>query len=54
MIKWQEVAKKWLKLKESRKQHICGIHRLTINNQVKNLQVVLKEGPFVNFGIFLT
>ena len=34
----QEVAKKWLKLKLSRKPHICGIRRLrvkTIDNKIE-------------------
>ena len=45
----QEVAKKWLKLKQSRKPHICGIRRLSVNSQVKNSRVVSKKGPFVIF-----
>ena len=27
----QEVAKKWLTLKQSRKPHVCGIRRLRVN-----------------------
>ena len=45
----QEVAKKWLKLKQSRKLHICCFRSLGVNIMVKNLRVVSKEDPFVIF-----
>ena len=47
--KQQEVAKKWLKLKQPRKLYICGIRRLRTNSHVKNPRVVSKEGRFVIF-----
>ena len=50
----QEVAKKWVKLKQSRKPYICDIRRLRINSLVNNSRVVSKEGPFVIFLFFLT
>ena len=44
--------KKWLKLKQSRTPHICGIRGLRVDRQVKNPWAVLKEGSFVIFGFF--
>ena len=44
-------SKKWLKLKQSRKPHICGNRCLRVNSQVNNLQLVSKEGSLVMFFI---
>ena len=52
-LKEQEVAIKWLKLKQSRKPHICDIRGLRVNKQVENPRAALKESPFVIFGFFL-
>ena len=50
----QEVFKKWLKLKQPRKPHICGIWVVRVNRQVNNPETVSKEGPFAFLWFFLT
>ena len=50
----QQVLKKWLKLKQSRKPNICGIWGLRINRQVNNSHAVWKVDPFLIFWFALT
>ena len=52
--KQQEVPKKGLKLKQFRKSKLCDIRCLRVNSQVKNPQVVSKEGSFIIHWLFIT
>ena len=47
--KQEQVAKKWLKLKQSRTPHICGIRRVSVNNQFNKLELVSKGGTLVKY-----
>ena len=51
-LKQQEVAKKWLKLKQSRKPHICGIRGLRVKIQ-ESLWYENLTGYYLSKGIFL-
>ena len=50
----QDLAKKLLTLKQSRKPHIYFIRCLMVNSQVKNLRLVSEEDPFAIFWFFIT
>ena len=47
MLKSTGSGKKWLKLTQSRKSHICGIQSLSVNRHVKNARAISKEAPSV-------
>ena len=47
--KQEQVAGKWLILKQSAKSNTCSVRGLRVNRQVKNLRVVTEEDSLVIF-----
>ena len=41
--------KKWVELKQSKQSHICGLHHVRVNGDVKNPRLVSTDNPFVIF-----
>ena len=50
----KQMAKKWVKLKQSTTPPLCNIRDVMVNRQVKTPRTTLEEDPFITFWVFLT